>query len=594
MDREGRLEHRDVLIRGDRIESLSESTGEAPEGVRIVEGRGRFLLPGLCDMHVHNWYAEEHVLFLANGVTTIRNMWGSPQHLRWARAIREGERLGPTLHTTGPILDGSPPIWQGSVVVTTPSEARAAVQRQAAAGYPALKVYNRLSPETYAAIVEEAQARGLRVEGHVPAGVGVETALASGQRSIEHLDGCFRWGAEFDPVRTADLARRSLQAGAAHCPTLVVYRKVVPAEEARKLRTSPEMRFVPPRLAATWDPDRDFRFKDLGAMQFAMVQRTHEVRLRIVKGLHDAGVVLLAGTDAGNPFVVSGWSLHEELALLVGAGLTPQEALVAATRAPAAYLRSDAGVIAAGKRADLVLLEADPLLDISHTRRIAGVMVRGRWMPREELAERLEEVAASYEQPTDRFAEAPPMPEGAGAAYEVSWNDLVVGQERFVIAVESDGSRTLHVQQVNDPPQATFKEIRIRLDREGRFAGADGEIEGRAGSRRWTVVADQLPRTALLGTGTVSGWWYLRKRFAGLAVAEVVKLDYRDSGSLRKVPLTVQREPGEGDRTIYSIWLEERDGTFRSRLEFDEQGWPIELTTVLQQGTVRFRRVQER
>jgi hypothetical protein len=277
---------------------------------------------------------------------------------------------------------------------------------------------------------------------------------------------------------------------------------------------------------------------------------------------------------------------------LVKAGLTPHEALIAATRAPAEYLGTTAGSVAPGKRADLLLLEADPLADISNTRRIAGVMVRGRWMPKDELDASLEAVRRSYDQPKDRFRDAPELPDGAGARFDVSWNDLVVGQERFVISVKRGGSRLLTIQQVNDPPQATFKTIRIRLGRGGEFDGAEGEVEGPSGSRNWTVEADRLPEGALLGTGTISGWWHLRRRFRQLAVGEVVKLDYRDAPSMRKVPLTVRREPGEGDRAIYSIWLEERDGTFRSRLEFDERGWPVELTTELQQGTVRFRRVR--
>ena len=427
MNRPGVLSHRDVLVREDRIASIRPS-GEPPAGVRVVDGRGRFLLPGLCDMHVHNWYEEEHALFLANGVTTIRNMWGSPQHLRWAKAITEGGRSGPDLHTTGPILDGSPPIWQGSVVLTTPEQARREVQRQARAGYRALKVYNRLSAGVFEAILEEARKHELRVEGHVPKAAGVDKALAGGQRSIEHLDDCFRWGAPFDPARTAEIARRSKGAGAAHCPTLVVYRKIVPAEEARRLRARREMRYVPPRLVATWDPEKDFRFKELSAIQFDMLRRTDEVRMRITRGLHDAGVVILAGTDAGNPFVVAGWSLHEELAHLVAAGLTTHEALVAATRAPAEYLGTGAGIVAPGKRADLLLLDADPLADIANTREIAGVMARGRWMPRESLEAALETVRESYGHAKDRFRDAPKLAPGANARFDVCWNDLVFGQ----------------------------------------------------------------------------------------------------------------------------------------------------------------------
>ena len=366
MDAERVLPGRTVLVRGDRIVAVGRDV-EVPEGTPRVDGKGLYLMPGLADMHVHNWYEEEHVLFLANGVTTIRNLWGNGTHLRWRREIEAGERLGPALHTAGDILDGEEPIWEGSVVVTTGDKAREVVASHKARGYDALKVYNKLPRSAYIPLVEAAQEAGLRVEGHVPYEIGIEGVLVMGQDSIEHLDGY----PLKDEARLVELAAKT---HAWNCVTLVVYRKLVPFEEADKLRARPEMRYVPPRLLATWDPRKDFRLKNFTAETFDWLRRSDLLRLKATKILHEATGRILLGTDCGNPFVVAGWSAHEELKLLVAAGLTPYEALVCATRNPAAYVGSDSGVVAEGKRADLLLLEANPLEDVASAAKIRVFM----------------------------------------------------------------------------------------------------------------------------------------------------------------------------------------------------------------------------
>jgi imidazolonepropionase-like amidohydrolase len=566
MDAERVLPHHTVLVRDGRIAAVGEDVA-IPADARRIDGRGLHLMPGLADMHVHNWYEEEHVLFLAHGVTTVRNMWGGRQHLRWQAEIADGRRLGPTVYTTGPILDGRPAVWQESTVVTTAEEARRAVARLRGQGFSALKVYNRLGRDVYAALVDEAHRQGLRVAGHVPWAVGVRGALAARQDSIEHLDGYFGQPPRFHRAQVEELARLTAAASTWNCVTLVVYRKFLPFAAAQKLYARPEMKYVPPRLRATWDPRRDFRLKDLKLEHVKWIDRWNEIRLQTTRILHDAGARLLLGTDCGNPFVVAGWSAHEELGYLVQAGLTPYEALLTGTRHAAAYLGADFGTVAVGRRADLVLVAGNPLEDVAHVARRRGVMVRGRWLPAAELARRLEELLASYARPKERFKGLPPLPPGEAFRYEVFWNGLVVGEERFVVVREADGSRTVHVQQVNDPPYATRKQRRLRFDaapEEGRLAASS----------------------------LLASWIGAARRLAKLEVGEEKAFDFVDLDAGTSAPLRVRREPDRAGGRVYALVLERPDGIFKSRLVLDPDGLPLEKHDELQQGTVVFRRMR--
>ncbi|MHC4732016.1 MAG: amidohydrolase family protein [Planctomycetota bacterium] len=379
MDSERVLEHHTVLVRKGRVAAVGKEVAVPADAFRI-DGRGRYLMPGLADMHVHNWYEKEHLLFLANGVTTIRNMWGTPKQLKWRREIGAGTRLGPTLHTTGPILDGARATWPGSTIVTTVEDARAAVRRIRAEGYPSLKIYNGLRRDVYGALVAEARQQGLRVVGHVPRAVGISGALAARQDCIEHLEGYV----DLETGERQRIAQETAALGIWNCVTLVVYWSHLRWDE---LPERPEMKYVPAPLRETWRamtkrrPDKEH------------LERLRRLRRRsreLTKALHEAGAKLLLGTDCATPFIIAGWSAHRELRLLVEAGLTPYEALRAGTVDAAAYLGDDFGTVAVGKRADLVLVEANPLEDVRNAARRVGVMVRGRWLPAAELQKRLE------------------------------------------------------------------------------------------------------------------------------------------------------------------------------------------------------------
>jgi len=415
MEKEEALPGETVRVEGGRIVAVgpTATVAIAPSTV-VVDGSGKFLIPGLADMHVHlqretsleanKWFIN---LLLTNGITTIRNMWGIPEHLELRRAIREGKMIGPTIYTAGPILDGRPPMWQGSVVVESAPEVEAALSQQQSAGYDFVKVYSQLSKDAYHAIFAGARARHLKVVGHVPLAVGIEEAIMAGQYSIEHLDGYINaietadspvfgktdWYSQMvgygyiDQQKLDHLANLTRDAGTWNCPTLVTMSKWLSPEERDKLRHQQGTQSVPDDVRKLWEIMSDRQLKSFSRLDMLKLRRAEKARSAIVRSLLQHGAKIVAGTDTPAPFVVPGVSLHEELAKLVAAGLSPYQALRAATRDAAELLGQldEFGTIAPGKRADLVLLDADPLVRISNSTQIAGVMLQGRWFSRATL-----------------------------------------------------------------------------------------------------------------------------------------------------------------------------------------------------------------
>ncbi len=439
LDREVSLADQTVLVAEGKIVALGPAGEiELPPEAQVIPGEGAYLVPGLADMHVHVWDENDLYLFVANGVTTVRNMFGAPLQLAWRKRIDAGELIGPRIRTAGPIIDGTPPVWPGSTVLTDPAAAEEIVLAQKEAGYDFLKPYARLSSECYDALARAGAEHGMTLMGHVPASVDLLHVLAAGQRTIEHLDGWAEAAQRSDsPLQgkrvdfqdayrawtTAGddelrrLAERSREAGAWTCPTLVVTQKWAKGAQADELLARAEMRFVSPFMRYTWGPNSPFNY--LGRFSDEFIRDAHasiEHQKRAVAALKASGAHLLAGTDMGNPFVIAGFALHEELANLVSAGLTPYEALRAATAEAALCMGEEDlwGTIAPGLSADLVLVRADPLEDIAHLRQRAGVMVQGRWYPAEELSAELEARARRFEaSATEASAteEPPPDPE---------------------------------------------------------------------------------------------------------------------------------------------------------------------------------------
>ena len=411
MDRERIARHQTVLVEGGSFTAIGPARSvHIPKGAQRIDGRSKFLMPGLADMHVHLkslTFSELNTLFVANGVTTVRSMAGRPDILELRRAIDQGSVLGPQIYTTGPITEGRVPGRKygtgpgAHVILDNADQAIDAVMRDRRAGYDAIKVYGTLSAEEYQAIVSTAHAAGMPVYGHVPVSVGVEGVLAAHQESIEHVNG-YLAALDRDPSPGAAerLVTATVKAGTWNCATLVFFQGAIPPEEASQRLAGPTMQFVSPELRASWKNDP--QLASLTPDQFSRVPRFVERLKEFVGALHRGGAKILLGTDTPNQFVVPGFSLHEELRNLVDAGLTPYEAIRAATSDAAAFLKSADrwGTVQIGARADLILTTADPLEDVRNVSRRAGVMVRGRWLTEEELQASLRRLAASYESNT--------------------------------------------------------------------------------------------------------------------------------------------------------------------------------------------------
>lgn len=420
MVREELLADHTVLVRDGRIVALGPAGSiEVPADAQRLDGRGQFLMPGLADMHVHVWNEDDLFLFVANGVTTVRNLFGDSQHLAWRARIERRELVGPRIYTAGPIIDGANPVWPGSVALTDPDQAAEVVAAQKEAGYDFLKPYAKLSAECYEALAIAGEEAGLRLMGHVPGALTVHDVLLAGQHTIEHLDGWAEAAQPGEAVRHLDFARESFawqtvedarlvalarameERGTWNCPTLVVLKKWAKGAAAEELLARPEMRFVSPMTKLAWAPDSPMNYlATLPEAAVAAAHAAHGPKLRAVRALRDAGAGILLGTDMGNPFVTAGFSAHEELGYLVEAGLTPYEALRAGTADAARCMNAadDWGTLAVGRRADLVLLTANPLADVRHAALRAGVVLNGRWFPEAELQAELERRAQAYEQ----------------------------------------------------------------------------------------------------------------------------------------------------------------------------------------------------
>lgn len=416
------LTNQTILIQDGMIRSIGPTLGtEVPRGARRIDGRGKFAMPGLWDSHVHfmNTGPGALALFLAHGVTTVREMGGYlDSTLAWRARMQAGALAGPRIITPGPLLE-SPRYLQGvrersarpgqeqlalrvlpyRVGVGNAEEARVAIDSLTGLGVDFVKFRTVATPEAYYAILREAKRAGLRVAGHPPAVASLQAALDSGQADIEHA--FFPLLSAGAPERRDSVIARFVRYGAWYTPTLVVSRAVTLSGDSayrllfgeRQEQVDERRRYASDWLLGWWRTQVEERRADTSTARARLIQQAYESSLEDVRRMRAAGVRLLAGTDAGSVLIYPGFSLHEELELLVTAGgLSPREALRAATIEPARFARLDdrLGAIASGRIADLVLLDADPLADIRNTRRIAAVVQAGRVLTRPELERLLE------------------------------------------------------------------------------------------------------------------------------------------------------------------------------------------------------------
>ncbi len=394
-----------VMVTDGKISLIADvDTTPIPEDILVIDGTDRYLMPGLSEMHGHipgagsNSLARVLHLYVVNGITLMRGMLGQPSHLQLRREILDGKVLGPRLFTSGPSFNGRS--------VQSPGQAEQMVREQHEAGYDFLKIHPGLSREAFDAIAETANQIGIPFAGHVPADVGIEHALAAGIATIDHLDGYMQslLPANEDPsggfegffglllanqaeeAKIAAIVAATRHADTWNVPTQSLFVNVVSADSASDMSARPEMRYMPAETVRRWANSKNDVTTD-SEYRLGTAIRAIDIRRKLIKALQDSGAGLLLGSDSPQIFNVPGFSIHRELQYLVDAGLTPYEALLTGTVNPARFFgRSNiAGTVETGRVADLVLLDANPLEDISAARRVHGVMLRGRWISKTEI-----------------------------------------------------------------------------------------------------------------------------------------------------------------------------------------------------------------
>lgn len=411
MDGGSVLAKHDLLVQDGRIAWISPTgTAPAPEGTIVVDGTGRFLMPGLAEMHAHlpgpepAGYAEDLLaLFAAHGITTIRGTLGRPSHLELRNRIERGELVGPRLFTSGPSINGN----------TAPDAATAErmVREQKAAGYDFLKLHPGLGREVFDALAATSRTERIPFSGHVSVEVGVEDALAAGQSAIDHLDGYIQalarpdcldspvpagiFGLDLagcaDDARIPALVQATLEAGTAMVPTQVLVEQWAAPPTDSTLRSRPAYRFLSPATIAQWQNARE-RFGQASPQAKRFVALRHE----LLRRMQAAGVPILLGSDAPQVFNMPGDSTFAELELYGDIGLSPMDALATGTVNVARFFGQEDrfGRLREGLEADVLLLSADPRADLANVRRLEGVMLRGRWLPRARLDAMLDGIAA--------------------------------------------------------------------------------------------------------------------------------------------------------------------------------------------------------
>jgi imidazolonepropionase-like amidohydrolase len=405
MDTNRVLENHTVVVTKDRITAVGPAgKTQVPAGATQVDGKGKYLMPGLAEMHGHvpqpkaGTPFHEDVLFLyvAAGVTTVRGMLGAPGQLEMREAVRRGDLIGPNLYLAGPGFSGG-----GGNPVKSVEDAEARVRQQKKEGWDLIKVLPGLTREVYDAMAKTAREVNIPFAGHVPEAVGVPHALEMGQDTIDHLDGyAEHLGGQAKPVDDKgiqDLVQRTVKAGTWNVPTLVVWETLRGPVTLESRKAMPGLQYLPRPMVEGWTKAVQNR---LASPKYdAEAARIYiENRMRIMTALYKGGAGILLGSDAPQQFNTPGFSIYPEMKRMADAGMTTFDVIKSGTASVGEYYKERAkdafGTVAVGQRADLILVDANPLQNLDHLEKRSGVMVRGRWLPQAEIDKQLKQIEA--------------------------------------------------------------------------------------------------------------------------------------------------------------------------------------------------------
>lgn len=400
-----------VIVEKDRVITVAPSADVSPDdNTTIIDGSGKYLIPGLAEMHGHvpptdppdnapSYYTDqyvEHTLFLyvAAGITTVRGMLGWPNQLELKKKVNSGKMIGPNLYLAGPSFNGNS--------IDSPQQAVEKVKQQKKEGWDLLKIHPGLSREEYDAMAETANELGVRFGGHVPEDVGIEHAIEMGQETMDHIDGYYRWLQQFEESewekRMKEIVSKTKEAGVWIVPTQALWETIIGAADYEAMKQYDELKYIPPAVRQNYFNFVTNNIEDNTESDRQEGLKQAEWRQKLLREMNKQGVRILMGTDAPQLFSVPGFSIHRELPLMEEAGMTPYEIIESGTVNVGDYFSNEDnfGTIAEGQRADLLMLNNNPLEDIAHLQNHAGVMVQGKWYSRDMIDQKLKEIEAAY------------------------------------------------------------------------------------------------------------------------------------------------------------------------------------------------------
>ena len=405
------LENQTVIISEGRISEIIEANKiKFGPNTPVIDGTGKYLIPGLAEMHGHvppthppanfpAFYNEDYVestlfLYVSAGITTVRGMLGYDRQLELKEKVLNREYIGPNLYLAGPSFNGN--------TVSSPDQAREKVRQQVEEGWDLLKIHPGLTLEEYNAMADEANKLGIRFGGHVPEAVGIERAIEAGQETMDHIDGYVSYlqafeGAELES-KMDEIIQKTKEHGVWIVPTQALWETIIGAADYEAMQNYDELKFIPQAVRNSYNAFVANNIEGNPELDREAAKEHAELRQRLLEEMNKAGVNILMGTDAPQLFSVPGFSIHRELPYMKKAGMTNYEILHSGTKAVGDYFSNedDFGTIEEGKRADLILMDSNPLESLDAIQNHSGVMVNGLWLSRDKIDEKLAEIEAMY------------------------------------------------------------------------------------------------------------------------------------------------------------------------------------------------------